>query len=456
MHLSSTSNHLTLTVLRFLLILLAGALLTVSSASAEPMDAQAHYQKGIRFSQAKNWRDAAVEFQKAIDLQPKYALAHANLGVALSQTGKHKDALLEFDAALRQGYDHAFLRYNRGSSFARLKLLEEAEAEFKLALEKDSRMSKARYDLGVIYIMQEEREKAREQANLLYSKNEKLAKKLFDQIPSGYTVVSVDNGGTLTGRVTLTGPKPKARSYHLIHAPNIEFCSRISDGKGHRLLWDFTVSPSAGLKDTVIAIQGIKKGKPFSTKMQVFNIDRCHSDKYVIGVRNGENILVENKDPIRHEIVTYEVNGASYVRQKANKAIIQHSSQVRSAFVNQDTDEFLIKCNLHPFLQTRGFMVDNPYYAISDAEGNFTLKDIPPGTYEVLAWHPFVPTRKGTITIQAGGVSQLDFGFKSGDIRRKLYQDDIEGYRFNTWYDSKEKFYGGPRVDDPVEVLQKF
>ncbi|MFB3075622.1 MAG: hypothetical protein ACE1Z6_10670, partial [Candidatus Methylomirabilales bacterium] len=38
------------------------------------------------------------------------------------------------------------------------------------------------------------------------------------------------DGGTLKGRVTLSGRIPKARSFHLINAPNIEFCSRISDG----------------------------------------------------------------------------------------------------------------------------------------------------------------------------------------------------------------------------------
>ena len=327
---------------------------------------------------------------------------------------------------------------------------------FNWRLKKDSRMSKARYDLGILYIIQDRHDKAREQVNHLYRKNEKLSKKLFEQIPGEYKISEVNNGGSLSGRVTMTGPVPRARSFHLIHAPNIEFCARISDGKGHRILRDFTVSENSGLKDTVIAIQGVKKGKSFPTKMQSFNIDRCHSDQYVIGVHNGENILLENKDPIRHEIATYEINSDSYVDQKSNKAIIKHSSQVRSAFVSQDTKEFLIKCNLHPFLQTRGFMVDNPYYAISDNEGNFSLKDVPPGTYEVLAWHPFIPTQKGTVTIEKGKASKIDFEFNEANQRRKLYHDDIKGYRFNPWFDSKEKFYGGPRVDDPVEILQKF
>ncbi len=453
---SCTAEKIFLKAICLLTALIIAALLAVQSEAGEPLDAEGHYQKGIRLSQAKNWQSAAGEFQNAIKLDPQHALAHANLGVALSQTGRHKDALLEFEEALRQGYDHPFLRYNRGVSFTRLRLLEEAEAEFELALKKDSRMSKARYDLGIVYLLQGRQDKARQQVDTLYVKNQKLAKKLFEQIPVEYKVADVNDGGTLKGRVTLTGPVPKPRSFHLIHAPNIEFCSRISDGKGHRILRDFTVSDSSGLKDTVIAIQGIKKGKPIPTKMQSFNIDRCHSDQYVMGIRNGENILLENKDPIRHEIVTYEINSASYVKQKSNKAIIRESSQIRSVFVSHETEEFLIKCNLHPFLQTRGFMVDNPYYAISDEEGNFTLEDVPPGTYDVLAWHPFIPTQKGTVTIAEGKVSQIDFVFNEADQKRKLYQDDIEGYRFNPWFDSKKKFYGGPRVDDPVEVLQKF
>lgn len=427
-----------------------------SSASWAQTEADDHYHKGIRLSQSKDWEGAAKEFQKAIDLNPQYALAHANMGVVLSQTGSHKEALLEFEEALKLGYDHAFLRYNRGISFAQLNLLEEAAAELETALDQDSRMVKARYDLGIVYILQSRLEKAREQAEHLYSRNEKLAKKLFDRIPPEYKVAAVDNGGALSGRVTLTGPIPKARSFHLVHAPNIEFCIRMSDGKGHRILHDFTVSENSGLKDTVIAIQGIKKGKPISSQMQVFNISRCHADKYVIGVRNGEDILVENTDPIRHEIVTYEVEDKAYVRQKSNKAVVGQTSQIRSAFVGKNTEEFLIKCNLHPFLQTRGVIVDNPYYAVSDAEGNFIIEDVPPGTYEVVAWHPFIPEQKGTITIVPGEVAKIDFEFNGNDERRKLYHDDLEGYRFQPWYDSFEKFYGGPRVDDPVEVLQKF
>ena len=418
-------------------------------------EAKSHYLKAIAHSQKKEWDKATSEFIRAAELAPKDSLIQANLGVALSQTGFHKEALLAFEKSLRMGYDSPGLRYNRGISFARVSLLDEAIQELEVALTMNRRMVKAEYDLGVLYNLKGDREKALEKVERLYKRNNKLSKKLFDQIESLYTVVSVDNGGTLKGRVTLSGRVPKARSFHLIHAPNIEYCSRISDGKGHRLLFDFTVSQNRGLKDTIIHLVSVKKGKPFYTKMQVLKVNRCQANRYMIGSKNGANILLENTDPIQHEIATYEVRNV-YSDQTSNRPLPDKSSQVRNIFVRKDAEEFIIKCNLHPFLQTHAYLVQNPYYTVSDSEGNFKIDGIPPGTYEVIAWHPYIPEQKSKITIPENGETSLNFEFKGEHERRKLYQDDLKGYRFNTWFDSKEKFYGGKRFDDPVEELQAF
>lgn len=406
-------------------------------------------------SQKGDWNGAIREFKKALQEKPNDSITQANLGVALSRVDRHKEALLAFQKALEMGYDNASFRYFRGLSLAKLNFLEDAAQEIELALKKDSRMVHADYDLGLIYHQLGQDEKARQQVNKLYKRNYKLSKQLHDQIPLDYKITSVDQGGALTGRVNLVGIVPKARAFHLIHAPNIEFCSRMSDGKGHRILHDFTVSKKGGLQDTVIAIQGIKKGKPFPRKMQTLQLKRCHANKYVIGIKNGEDILLENTDPIKHEIATYEIYGP-HRNQTSNKNVLPTNSQIRSAFIKPGAPEFILKCNLHPFLQTRGYVIDNPYFVTSDAEGNFNIENIPPGTYEVTAWHPFIPIQRGTVTIETGKTAQFDFTFKGEDARRKLYHDDTEGYRFNTWFDSKEKFYGDIRKDDPVEVLQEF
>ena len=422
----------------------------------ENLKSQRYYSDGIQLSRAKYWREAADEFRKAIEVDPDHKLAYANLGVTLSQLGDHKKALLAFDQAIALGYDHALIRYNRGLSFAKLTLIEEAIQELKLSLKMDPRNVKANYNLGLLYIKQNKSDDAQKQVNKLYKRNNDLAKKLFDSIPPKYKIMSVDNGGSIKGRVSMTGKVPSPRFFPLIASPNLEYCNRISDGKGHRILFDFTVSESRGLKDTVVKLIGIEKGKPFPNKIQKMVMERCHTPKYVIGARNGESLLLENTDPLRHEVVAYEFTARRGVNQRSHRPVDANTSQVRDIFVKDDTENFLIKCNLHPFLQSRGMIVDNPYYAVTDEEGNFSIKDIPPGTYKVIAWHPFIPNQIGSITIEQGNQSTIYFEFNGANVQRKIYNDDWTGYHFAPFYDSKENFYGGPRIDDPIEVLQVY
>ena len=426
-----------------------------SATQETKLKSQRYYADGIQLSQAKYWKEAADEFRKAVQVDPEHKLAHANLGVTLSRLGNHKEALLAFDEAITLGYDHPLLRYNRGLSFAKLNLIEEAVQELELSLKMNPRNVKADYNLGLLYIKQNKLDDAKKQVNLLYTRNNDLAKKLFDSIRPKYKVMSVDNGGSIKGRVSLTGKVPSPRFFPLIASPNLEYCNRISDGKGHRILFDFTVSESRGLKDTVVKLIGVPKGKPFLSKIQKMVMNRCHTPKYVIGARNGETLLLENTDPIRHEIVAYEFTDGG-VNQRSHRPVDANTSQTRDIFVKSKTENFLIKCNLHPFLQSRGIIVENPYYAITDEEGNFSIKDVPPGTYEVVAWHPFISNQIRAITIEPENQSTLNFEFNGTNVQRTIYADNMQGYRFAPVYDSKENFYGGSRIDDPIEILQEY
>ena len=426
-----------------------------SATQETKLKSQHYYADGIQLSQAKYWKEAADEFRKAVQVDPEHKLAHANLGVTLSRLGNHKEALLAFDKAITLGYDHPLLRYNRGLSFAKLNLIEEAVQELELSLKMNPRNVKADYNLGLLYIKQNKLDDAKKQVNLLYTRNNDLAKKLFDSIRPKYKVMSVDNGGSIKGRVSLTGKVPSPRFFPLIASPNLEYCNRISDGKGHRILFDFTVSESRGLKDTVVKLIGVPKGKPFLSKIQKMVMNRCHTPKYVIGARNGETLLLENTDPIRHEIVAYEFTDGG-VNQRSHRPVDANTSQTRDIFVKSKTENFLIKCNLHPFLQSRGIIVENPYYAITDEEGNFSIRDVPPGTYKVIAWHPFIPNQIRTITIEPRNQSTLNFEFNGTNVQRTIYNDNRQGYRFAPVYDSKENFYGGSRIDDPIEILQEY
>jgi hypothetical protein len=48
---------------------------------------------------------------------------------------------------------------------------------------------------------------------------------------------------------------------------------------------------------------------------------------------------------------------------------------------------FPVACDLHPWMRAWWLVLDHPYAAISDAEGKFTIADLPPGNYEFRVWH---------------------------------------------------------------------
>lgn len=70
-----------------------------------------------------------------------------------------------------------------------------------------------------------------------------------------------------------------------------------------------------------------------------------------------------------------------------------------------------ITCNRHDFMQNWLYVVDHPYFAISDQDGRFAIHQIPPGRYTVLAWHPILGEQRQDVHIASGGQVTLEFRF---------------------------------------------
>ena len=221
-----------------------------------------------------------------------------------------------------------------------------------------------------------------------------------------YQEASVTDGGAITGKITLRGGKPVPRGFNLVTFPDPVYCGRISNGKGFRLLQEFAIGEYFGIKDVVVALEGVERGKPFPfEKSRVEAID-CQFKPFVTVVRNDHQVEVVNMDPVMHDIQAYQTSelgprvlfnvplpmnphhpktagmDAQYHRHIPGQPMEQsiHMTKGRRVFVMQ--------CGFHAFMESWGFAVDNPYYALSDAEGKFEIKDVPPGKYKLVIWHP--------------------------------------------------------------------
>ena len=78
-----------------------------------------------------------------------------------------------------------------------------------------------------------------------------------------YEEIGVNRGGKMQGTVSLAGERPTPMAFNLMTIPDPVFCGRISTGTGWRIVEDFIVGPHGALKDAVVMLKGVEKGKNF-------------------------------------------------------------------------------------------------------------------------------------------------------------------------------------------------
>lgn len=239
------------------------------------------------------------------------------------------------------------------------------------------------------------------------------------QAAFAYEEAPVISGGTFSGKVTMKGTPPPSRIFHLIFSPNPKFCGKISDGMGNRLLKEFSVSDGGGFQNVVVAVVGVPKGKPFDYRPEL-TIENCRITPFVTPVRNYHPISLINKDPITHDLQAYTLQ-EKYTFAMFNKPMTPETIAAKEVRLRKGHFIFRTQCGVHDFMQSWGIAVGNPYFAVTASDGSFTISDIPPGTYSVIAWHPYLPVQAGEITVAPNGKVETDFQFDASKVEIPNY-----------------------------------
>ena len=277
----------------------------------------------------------------------------------------------------------------------------------------------------------------------------------------GYEAITVSNGGTLQGTVTLLGAVPKPKGYNLVTLPDAVYCGRISTGTGWRLLQPFVIGPNGGFKNVVIYLDAIHKGKPFNYAPPRIEAIDCKFEPYITIVRDRHDIEVVNMDPVFHDIQGYETSklgarvlfnvplpmsnhlrksdllAGKNVKNRAGPVVIQPIK------MGKKRNLFVMQCGFHAYMESWGFAVTNPYYALSEKDGSYAIADVPPGTYNVQVWHPMV-NKEYTVTIKPHQTTALPIEIDAP--KGRLYANEVsEGTRFGM------ELLGGATINPIVE-----
>ena len=152
----------------------------------------------------------------------------------------------------------------------------------------------------------------------------------------------------------------------------------------------FVVGPSKELADVVVVVKGLEgKSTGASAAPAVVDQKGCEYVPQILAVQTGQKINVKNSDPVMHNVHSTPTVAGNLEENKG-----QMAGQADLTFSFAKAENFLrFKCDVHPWMFSWVTVVDHPYYAVTAKDGSFTIKDVPPGKYKVVALH-----RKGAPT----------------------------------------------------------
>jgi plastocyanin len=115
---------------------------------------------------------------------------------------------------------------------------------------------------------------------------------------------------------------------------------------------------------------------------------------HVLAVQVGTTVDFPNHDRVFHDVFSFR-DGKRFELGLYPVGAIKHVPFDRPGLSR-------VFCNIHPGMAAYILVVDTPHFAVSDREGNFTLPDVPAGTYPYHAWRPGGPILNGAAEVRPG------------------------------------------------------
>jgi hypothetical protein len=220
----------------------------------------------------------------------------------------------------------------------------------------------------------------------------------FSSISLAYETVDVKNGGSIEGLVEFAGGS--------VPTDKIQKLSSETKYCGAQLPEEKYLIKDKKIQNVVVYIENIKAGKALPAEPVTLTNLKCAFVPHVAVGFKGNKFIEKNDDPIFHNIHTY-INGKTMY----NIGLPEKGSSVTKPLTKTGVIE--VTCDSHPWMHGYLYVSDNPYAAVTNAKGEFSIKNIPPGTYTVEAWHEGLGKVKvANIKVESGKPSKIKLEYK--------------------------------------------
>ncbi len=163
------------------------------------------------------------------------------------------------------------------------------------------------------------------------------------------------------------------------------------------------------LQNVLVRVTKGLEGKTFTdvpTEEVALDQRGCMYTPRVTAARVGQKVTFINSDAVFHN-----VRSVTTQNQKFNMAMPRKDQRETKIFTKPEV--FLqAKCSVHPWMGAYVAVMEHPFFSVTNEKGEFSLKNLPEGTYTIEAWHEVFGTQTQEITVTATDMSPLKFTFK--------------------------------------------
>ena len=209
-------------------------------------------------------------------------------------------------------------------------------------------------------------------------------------------------GTSVTGVVKFKGTAPRPTRIDMSADP---YCAK--EHPSGASTEDVVADASGDLENVVVFISdGLGSATfPIPDQPAVMEQKGCQYKPHVLAMRAGQKLKVVNSDGTTHNIHPMPNNNREWnVSQPPGVPLEQ-------VFAREEV-AVSVKCNIHPWMRSYIAVLKNPYFAVTDKNGRFEIKDLPPGTYTLQAWQEKLGSKMQKITVAEGAPQTVDFVFQ--------------------------------------------
>jgi plastocyanin len=146
----------------------------------------------------------------------------------------------------------------------------------------------------------------------------------------------------------------------------------------------YVVGPKGEFADVVVSLKGVTgKSTGASAPPAVLDQKGCLYSPQILAIQTGQKLTVKNSDTCVHN-----VHCVPSVPGNAEQNNVQMSGGPDLTYTFPMPEMFLkFQCDVHKWMFAWVSVLDSPYFSVSDKDGKFVIKNVPPGKYTVEANH---------------------------------------------------------------------